>query len=214
MSRFADLPELVGFFSYSWEDDEDSRGELSALRDCILRELRSQLGRSIRTFRLWQDKAPIPSGTLWETEIRNAIAQSVFFIPIITPTFANSPHCRLELEAFLTREAALGRSDLVFPLLYISVAALEDGAQRTNDPFFSIISQRQWFDWRMFRHLDVSSTVVKEAIERFCGHICDVLNRPWECWPKPLPPRSEAVVGKALPKPGWRCGKQRSAYAY
>jgi hypothetical protein len=24
---------------------------------------------------------------------------------------------------------------------------------------------------------------------------------PSECWPKPLPPRSEAVVGKALPKP-------------
>jgi len=33
MSSLADLPELVGFFSYSREDDADSRGALSALRN-------------------------------------------------------------------------------------------------------------------------------------------------------------------------------------
>ena len=32
MSSLADLPELVGFFSYSREDDADSQGALSALR--------------------------------------------------------------------------------------------------------------------------------------------------------------------------------------
>jgi hypothetical protein len=40
MSSLADLPELVGFFSYSREDDEDSRDALSAFRERIQRELR------------------------------------------------------------------------------------------------------------------------------------------------------------------------------
>jgi hypothetical protein len=179
MSRLADLPELVGFFSYSREDDEDSNGALSALRDRIARELRAQLGRSRETFRLWQDKESIPSGALWEAEIRNAIAESVFFIPIVTPTLVKSRYCQFELEAFLVREAALGKSDLIFPILYIRVPALEDSSQASNHPALSILTQRQLFDWRTFRHRDVSSMEVREAIGQFCAHICDELNRPW-----------------------------------
>src|SRR5580658_2211246 len=102
MSSLAELPELIGFFSYSREDDEDSHGALSALRDRIQRELRGQLGRSMKTFRLWQDKEAIAPGTLWETEIKTAVEQSAFFIPIITPTVVRSPYCRFELDSFLT----------------------------------------------------------------------------------------------------------------
>ena len=133
MSSLADFPELVGFFSYSREDDEDSNGALSALRDRIQRELRGQLGRSFKSFRLWQDKEAIAPGKLWESEIRTAVAHSAFFIPIITPTVVKSPFCKFELDSFLARERALGRSDLVFPILYIRVPSLEDGGQQ-NDP--------------------------------------------------------------------------------
>jgi formylglycine-generating enzyme required for sulfatase activity len=179
MSSLAELPELVGFFSYSREDDEDSQGALSALRYRIQRELRGQLGRSMKTFRLWQDKEAIASGKLWETEIKTAVEQSVFFVPIITPTVVKSPYCRFELDSFLAREAALGRNDLVFPILYIKVPALEDNVQRQNDPVISIIAKRQYLDWREFRHRDVNSTDVKEAIERFCAHISNALHRSW-----------------------------------
>jgi hypothetical protein len=179
MSSLADLPELVGFFSYSREDDADSHGALSALRTRIQGELRGQLGRTARTFRLWQDKEAIPSGTLWETEIRNAVEQAVFFIPIITPTVIASPYCRFELDAFLAREAALGRSDLVFPILYIDVPALADGARRQNDAVLSLFAARQYADWRKLRHFDVRVTDVSEAAERFCTHIRDALHKPW-----------------------------------
>src|SRR5580693_6126739 len=109
MSSLADLPELVGFFSYSRDDDDDSNGALSALRDRIQRELRGQLGRTRTEFRLWQDNAAIPSGALWEEEIKSAVAQSVFFIPIVTPTTVRSRHCKIEFDLFLRREAELGR---------------------------------------------------------------------------------------------------------
>lgn len=179
MSSLAELPELVGFFSYSREDDQDLLGALSALRGRIQSELRGQLGRTARTFRLWQDKEAIPSGTLWESEIKNAVAQSAFFIPIITPTVVASHYCRFELESFLAREAALGRDDLVFPILYIDVPALEDSVRRQNDPILSLIAKRQYMDWREFRYLDVNSTEVRREVGRFCTHIRDALNRSW-----------------------------------
>lgn len=124
MSCLADLEELVGFFSYSRDDDEDAKGALSALRERIQRELRGQLDRSMKAFRIWQDKEAIPASTLWESEIKTAFDQSVFFVPIITPTVIKSPFCQFELESFLARERALGRNDLVFPILYIRVPAL------------------------------------------------------------------------------------------
>jgi hypothetical protein len=142
MTSLADLAELRGFFSYSREDDEDSHGGLTALRDRIQRELRSQLGRSTKSFGLWQDKEAIAPGAQWETEIKNAVAQSVFFIPIITPTVVKSQYCRFELESFLARQTALDRNDLVFPILYINVAALNDSELRQNDPVLSMIAER------------------------------------------------------------------------
>lgn len=179
MASLGDVPELVGFFSYSREDDADSHGALSALRTRIQGELRGQLGRTAKTFRLWQDKEAIPSGTLWETEIKNAVGQAAFFIPIITPTVVASPHCRFELESFLAREAELGRGDLVFPILYIEVPALQDEARRQNDPVLSLIARRQYVDWSEFRYLDVDSTEVRRAVGRFCADIRDALNRTW-----------------------------------
>jgi hypothetical protein len=179
MSSLAELPELVGFFSYSREDDTDSNSALSMLRSRIQGELRGQLGRTAKTFRLWQDKEAIASGTLWESEIRNATAQSVFFIPIVTPTVVASPYCKFELESFLAREAALGRNDLIFPILYIDVPGLEDSAGRQNDPVLSLIAKRQYVDWRKLRHRDVHTTDVSEAVERFCTDIRNALRRSW-----------------------------------
>jgi hypothetical protein len=66
MVSLTDLDELVGFFSYSREDDDDSEQALSTLRTRIQNELRTQLGRSKETLRLWQDREAIPPGTLWE----------------------------------------------------------------------------------------------------------------------------------------------------
>jgi TIR domain-containing protein len=179
MASLAERPELVGFFSYSRQDDEDSHGALSALRDRIQRQLRGQLGRSREALKLWQDTDAIPWGALWEARIKEAIDQSVFFIPIITPTVIHSRHCRFELEAFLEREAALDRSDLVFPILYIRVPALEDEARRNADRVLSIVAKRQYLDWQEFRFDNVDSPDIARRIDRFCRSICDALYQPW-----------------------------------
>ena len=100
MSSLADAPDLVGFFSYSREDDEGSGGKLSKLRERIQEELRSQLGRTRADFRLWQDKVAIAHGELWEGTIKKGISESVFFIPIITPLLSEAPTANLNSSHF------------------------------------------------------------------------------------------------------------------
>lgn len=175
----ADLQELVGFFSYSREDDEDSMDWLTALRDRIERSLRGQLGRSRNSIRLWQDKKAIAPGKLWEREIRSAIAEAVFFIPIVSPTTLNSPHCKTEFQLFLEREKEMGRSDLIFPILYIQAPQLEKGASIPKNSFASLIAARQYVDWRDLQHLDVESEKVKAKVSHLCVKIAEALRQPY-----------------------------------
>jgi hypothetical protein len=176
MSSLADLHELVGFFSYSRMDDKGANGALSHLRSRIFYELRLQLGRE---YRLWQDTAAIPEGTLWQGEIERSISESVFFIPIVTPSAVASAHCRGEFEAFRAREEELGRADLIFPILYVTVSGLEDETLWMRDPVLRIIGERQYLDYRQFRHYRESTPEVSAKIEQFCSNICRALQKPW-----------------------------------
>ena len=178
MASLADTPNLVGFFSYSREDDEGSGGRLSQLRDRIQEELRGQLGRTRKDFRLWQDKASISHGELWEDNIKKAVSESVFFIPIITPTAVKSRYCKFEFETFLAREKELGRSNLVFPILYIPVPALM-GDRWREDALLTIIGSRQYEQWQSLRHLDPTSTEVALRVEKLCENITKALQQPW-----------------------------------
>ena len=178
MASLADTPDLVGFFSYSREDDEGSGGRLSKLRERIQEELRGQLGRTKRDFRLWQDKVSISHGELWEDNIKKAVSEAVFFIPIITPTAVKSRYCKFEFETFLAREKELDRSNLVFPILYIPVPALTGDGWR-EDPLLAIIGSRQYDQWQNLRHLDPSSTEVSLRVEKLCENISNALQQPW-----------------------------------
>ena len=176
MASLARLPELVGFFSYSRQDDKDFRGSLFALRVEIQRELSALLAH--RNFRLWQDQDAIDPGELWESKIKSAIEQSAFFIPIITPRAVTSPHCKFEFKSFLARERALGRNDLVFPIHYISVDGLLDEAEGSGNSVLSIVAERQYVDWRGYRRKPVDALDFGQAIEAFCGKIVKKLRAP------------------------------------
>jgi formylglycine-generating enzyme required for sulfatase activity len=176
MASLAQLPELVGFFSYSRQDNTDFRGSLFALRVEIQRELSALLAH--RNFRLWQDQDAIDPGELWESKIKSAIEQSVFFIPIVTPRAVTSRHCKFEFESFLARERALGRNDLVFPIHYISVDGLLDETERRDDPVLSIVAERHYVDWRAYRRKPVDALDFGQEIEAFCGKIVKKLRAP------------------------------------
>src|SRR6516225_8517303 len=179
MSSLADLSYLVGFFTDSREDDEGSNSVLSGLREAIQNELSAQLGRTHKDFRIWQDKSAISLGTLWEKQISQGVSESVFFIPIITPRALRSQHCAYEFQAFLARESELGRDDLVFPILYIPVPALEDEKLWRDEPILRIVATRQYLDWRELRHHDPRSIDVQQKLEWYCRGITNALHKTW-----------------------------------
>jgi hypothetical protein len=204
LPALTDLPELVGFFSYSRDDDRDSEGGLTLLRRRIQSELRGQLGRSEKTLRLFQDAEAIPPGTLWEGEISGAIEQSAFFIPIISPRVIQSEHCEVEFRKFLEREKALGRTDLIFPVLYIDVPELHEDHVWRNHPTLSVIGARQYVNWCDFR-FELDGPQVRRAIAQFCTKIGATLRRniapvkPPE--PPPAPPHRPPVTEPRLAPP-------------
>ncbi len=179
MASLAELPNVVGFFSYSREDDKAFRGSLWALRDAIQRELSALLGHNDKNFRLWQDKDAIAPGDMWKAVITSAIEQSVFFIPIVTPRAVISKHCKFEFESFLARERELGRNDLGFPIHYIEVPALLDEAEWRADPVLSIVAERQYVEWRDYRRKAVDAPDFGQEIEALCGKIVKKLRKPW-----------------------------------
>ncbi len=176
MSSYADLPDLAGFFSYSVDDDVRSGGAQALLRRRICGELARQLGRKLW---LWQDEETIPSGPLWADEIKKAIAESEFFIPIVTPAALKSDDFRTEFDTFLARERELGRGDLVFPIVYIPVPDLQNAAQRGDD-VLKTIHARQYADWTHIRLADLRSPEVEKQVARLCKRIVDALREPCE----------------------------------
>jgi hypothetical protein len=90
-----------------------------------------------------------------------------------------SQHCTFEFESFLAREKELGRDDLVFPILYIPVPALEDEKLWRQDPVLKIVGTRQYLDWRDLRHHEHNSPEVRQKVERFCRNISSALRKPW-----------------------------------
>ena len=179
MSSLADLPEVVGFFSYSHDDDEDFDRQLSSLRDAIQKELAAALGRKVnRNFRVWQDQDAIAPGEMWEAKIASAINEATFFIPIVTPRAAGSEHCKFELNAFLARESALGRNNLIFPILYMTVPELAEDLRWRSDAMLSVIGARQYVDWRKHRQWPIETPAYREAVSDFCEKIADALREP------------------------------------
>ena len=123
-------------------------------------------------------RPPLHTASYGKTDIKKAVAELAFFIPIITPTAVRSRYCKFEFETFLAREKELGRSNLVFPILYISVPALT-GDRWREDPLLAIIGSRQYEQWQNLRHLDPSSTEVALRVEKLCENISKALRQQW-----------------------------------
>ena len=217
----------IGFWSYARQDDELSSGKLSDLRSVLMHEVQQLFGRD--QVRLFQDASTIPLGSSWEAEIRKAIAQSVFFVPILTPNFIQSEWCCREVELFLEREAQLSSAyeddvaGRIFPILYIDI----DEAEPEKPAVLDHLRQRQGFDFRRFRHRSYDEPAVREALSELALNISRLLRlrlSPREGVDTPAlaedeasPPASDPPAGNELapapagadPPPGTRKPRKR-----
>ncbi len=142
----------IGFWSYARQDEESARGKLSSLRARLQGELQQQYGRD--QIRIFQDVAAIAPGDSWNRELHDAIQNSTFLVPIITPAFLESEWCCQEVRLFQAREAQLnadhpeldGRSR-IFPIHYIDIS----NANPFDPDVLPLLQTRQWLDFRTMR---------------------------------------------------------------
>ncbi len=148
----------VGFWSYARQDDSHSDGHLSQLRAIVGKAISLRVGEEVRLF---QDTEAIPFGTDWAAQIEDAISQTTFFVPVITPRFLKSESCRDEFNAFRHRMKALARSDLIFPIHYVDVDRLADSNAIFGDDL-AALRRQQWIDFRPLQFEDAKSPRVRQ----------------------------------------------------
>lgn len=184
-------PPPDALMSYTRVDDQNTDGYLTTFCEKLSGEVYLHTGQP---FHIFQDIKDIAWGQPFEQRIDTALATITFFIPILTPSFFRSAFCRSELEKFLRREAALGRGDLILPVYYINVPALEKPALRAKDPLAQTIAARQRMDWRELRFEGFDSPRVRRMLAQMAEQIATALEQvpaldaPPEAAPPPPPP--------------------------
>jgi formylglycine-generating enzyme required for sulfatase activity len=179
------------FLSYTRFDDTYEGGALSTLRERLEEALRFSSGEE--TLDIFQDVEDIKFGQDIRQRIEASLAETMVFVPIITPSYLKSRWCREELERFLKREQQLGRRDLILPIYYQSVRALERARQgpraasTATDALVQELAPRLSVDWRDLRRKEPESREVRMAVERIAERILEVLEELEQATPEPDP---------------------------
>lgn len=152
------------FWSYAHEDDQNTHGSISMLMNRIRDEFAATTGEPLGVF---QDAKDIPWGSDWKQVIEYNLKTTVFFIPVLTPTYLHRPNCISELSNAIANLGKAGIENGIFPLLFIDI---ERALQSFPDKRVKEYIQRcQYIDCSNLRRVDPNSTEYKRKI----GEIVD-----------------------------------------
>lgn len=163
----------AALLSYARSDDE--QGYLTELGAWLSREVESRTGQP---FPILQDQQDVAWGQSWQTRLEKMFDAGTFLIPVLTPGFFRSEWCRQEVEQFLEHERTLRREDLIIPIYYLTVPAMErstKNSQTTPDPLVEIMLQRQYIDWRGLLSQSFRHRAVRNALARMAERIASAL---------------------------------------
>lgn len=159
------------FWSYAHEDNRLDGGGILGLATHLREELSLSAGTDIAFF---VDRDELKWGEEWRRRIDTALAQTTFFIPIITPRFFASEECRRELFAFVGQARSLGLLELVLPVLYVDVPRF---GSENSDEAVALVSRMQYVDWRKLRLLGERSTEYRVALNSLAQRLLEVAVR-------------------------------------
>lgn len=127
------------FWSYAHKDDENTHGAISLLLENICREYEVQTGDSLSVF----VDTDIKWGSDWKKAITDAVCQTTFFIPVLTPTYLKRPNCLNELRnaKHLFEEAGIEKG--IYPIHFIDITRALDTFP--NDELANLIHRIQGF---------------------------------------------------------------------
>jgi hypothetical protein len=192
------MAEAVGFWSYVRQDDEGDHGRILALADDLREQYRIQTAEKLELF---VDRESVEWGDAWKERIDTAIAGTTFFIPIITPSYLRSPECRRELLKFVREAERLGLTQLLMSLYWVTVPALENNPEESDDEAVRFLERYNWENLRDERLEERDSSAYRKAITalavklaqraELAGQVADVPAAPPST---PAPPLSTDLV--------------------
>lgn len=157
----------IAFLSYVRSDDAHDSGKITRFRERLEGEVRMHTGKS---FPIFQDRNDLAWGQHWAERIHKSLADVTFLIPVITPSFFESPACREEFNVFLLRESTLGLNSLILPVYYLTCDQMEP-SYVGSDEIASTLRQRQWTDWRDFRFKSLENEDVAHSLSQLAATI-------------------------------------------
>jgi hypothetical protein len=167
-----DVRPPAAFLSYARFNDKQDHERITTIRRKLSGEMQTVTGKA---FEIFQDR-DLRAGEEWKTRIEQSIESATLLIAILTPAFFNSEYCRKETNQFLALEARLGRRDLIIPIYYVPVDALEED-QQDGDTLIELMKARQRFDGLELRFLEMDSTAMRRAVNQLAVQIKSALKR-------------------------------------
>jgi len=158
-----------GFLSYTHKDDQFFGGYITEFRKMLENAVHVVSGD--RSFELFQDSEGIVIGANWRKRLSEAIDDSSFLVPMLTPLYFNSEPCREEMTEFLQHERSLDRDDLMLPVYFVTSPRLEKPEEQARDPLAVEVAKRQICDWREQALIPLQEGTTRKAMIGLAGQI-------------------------------------------
>lgn len=153
------------FWSYRRDDDESENGRISEFARQVANQFELLTGTSMTLF---LDRDSLAWGTDWQEGIAKAVNDAVFFIPVYTPRYFQSPMCRQEFRSFVTKARDLGATERILGLTYIDVPDL---STQSNDEIMAWAAMYQhlrldlrWIDPDSLTFRQEASTIAQKLV--------------------------------------------------
>jgi len=151
-----------------------------------------------KPFKVFQDRNDLEWGQNWQDRIESSLEEVTFLIPVITPSFFNSPACQKELDLFIGRESSLGTNQLILPIYYLESDLIEEYSENINA---KVLRSRQYSDWRHLRflpfdHQDVAAQFAALAadIKKRSRTLADIIHASSPRVPTSEKEKSEQII--------------------
>jgi len=170
------MPAEVGFWSYVHADDAAEGGRIRQLASDLREQYALISGEPIDIF---VDRDALAWGDDWREQIDSRLASILFFIAVITPRYFLSAECRRELQEFARGAERLGVRELVLPLVYVNVPALQEESPNGDAEALvkTLIQRYQWVDWCDLRFEEVTSGAYRRAVAGLAQRLVDANQR-------------------------------------
>jgi hypothetical protein len=155
------------FLSYAHADDHRETGRILHLAELIANEFESLTGTKIDIF----TDAEIKWGEDFRDKLNEALQETTFFIPVLTPTYFLREECRTEMTQFVASANELKLKELLLSIRYIKVADMQEGSA---DELKDVAARMQYEPWDGLRLEDESSSDYRKAINRLAQRLVEL----------------------------------------